>query len=80
MKVGDEIIFSLTTDPAQKMRTEVLELLPFPTFQALYAAFSPKQYGGSNADEWEHMYKYYSKLDEERYGVLAIKFRLIEVK
>ena len=73
VKVGDEVVFSLMTNPAQKIRTEVLELLPFSTFQELFAAFLPEQYGGTNKDEYASMYKYYSREEEEKYGVLGIK-------
>jgi ASC-1-like (ASCH) protein len=77
VRVGDEIVFSLIADPAQKVRTEVLELLPFPTFQELFAAFPPEQYGGTSKDEYAAMYKYYPREEEEKYGVLGIKLRYL---
>lgn len=75
VKVGDEIEFSLMTDPSQTLRTEVLELQHFPTFQELFAAFPPEQYGGVSKDEYSTMYKYYPQEDEEKYGVLAIRVK-----
>jgi ASC-1-like (ASCH) protein len=77
LKVGDEIIFSLMTDPTQKIRTEVIELLPFATFQELIAAFPPEQYGSVSKDEFVDMYKFYTREDEEKYGVLGIKLRYL---
>lgn len=75
LKVGDEILFSLATDPAEQIRTQVLELLSFASFKELYAAFPPEQYGGVSKDEYTDMYSYYSRSDEERYGVLAIRLQ-----
>mgnify|MGYP000889139064 CR=1 FL=1 len=77
VKVGDEIVFSLMTNPSQKILTEVLEILPFPTFRELFAAFPPEQYGGISKDEYAVMYNYYPREEEEKYGVLALKIRFI---
>ncbi len=75
LKVGDEIEFSLATDPEQKIETEVSELLQFATFQELYAAFPPEQYGRASREEYSAMYQYYSREDEQKQGVLAIRVR-----
>lgn len=77
IRVGDEIVFSLMGDSVQKIRAEVLELLSFPTFRALFAAFPPEQYGGASKDEYASMYQYYSQEDAEKYGVLAIRIRIV---
>ena len=78
LKVNDEIEFSLATDPDQKIQTKVLSLLLFATFQELYAAFSPEQYGGMSKDEYADIYQYYSPEDQKKYGVLAIQVELLE--
>ena len=77
LALGDEIEFALTDDTAQKIRTEVPELLHFPSFQALCEILPPEMYGNKDISEYENMYKYYSKEDEEKYGVLGIKLRYI---
>lgn len=75
LKVGDEIEFSLMTDPAQTIKTEIVGLEKFPTFKEMFAAYPAEEYGGENQDEWDLMYKYYSPEDEAKYGVLAIRVK-----
>lgn len=75
LKVGDEIEFSLMTDLAQTIKTEVVGLEKFPTFKEMFAAYPAEEYGGENQDEWKLMYKYYSPEDEAKYGVLAIRVK-----
>lgn len=73
IEVGDIVEFSLLDDLKQTVKTEVIELFHFSTFKELFSAFPPELYGGESADEYKTMYKYYSKEDEKRYGVLGIK-------
>ena len=75
LNVGDTIEFSLFDNPEQKILTEILSLQKFKNFKELCYAFDPKSYGSENKEEYELMYKYYSKEDEEKYGVLAIKIK-----
>lgn len=77
LKIGDEIEFSLMTDTNKKLKTKVVDLIPFATFQELCEAFPPESYGSKNSDEYVGMYKHYSREDEEKYGVLAIKIELV---
>jgi ASC-1-like (ASCH) protein len=77
LRVGDQIEFSLMTDSDQKILTEILGLETYPSFQELFAAYPPEQYGGESKDEWETMYKYYPREEEEKYGTLAIKLRCL---
>lgn len=77
LKIGDEIEFCLITDTNKKLKTRVADLLPFATFQELCIAFPPESYGSRNSDEYVAMYKYYSREDEGKYGVLAIKIERI---
>ena len=76
LKVGDEIEFSLMTDPAQTIKTEVVGLEKFPTFKEMFTAYPAEEYGGEGQDEWELMYKYYSPEEESKYGVLAIRIKI----
>jgi ASC-1-like (ASCH) protein len=76
LQVGDKIEFSHMDDPSKKLMTEVVDLATFPTFKELYAAYPPQDYGGTSNDEYEHMYKYYPKEEEKKYGVLAIRLKL----
>ena len=78
LQAGDEIEFLLITDESQKIRTKVLELIGFPTFKELFAAFEPEEYGGTSKDEYHFMYQIYSPEKEAEYGALAIRFQLLK--
>lgn len=77
LKVGDRIIFSRADDESQKIETEVVSLDVFKTFKELCCAYNPVAYGSVSADEWVDMYKYYSKEDEERFGVVGVGVRVV---
>jgi ASC-1-like (ASCH) protein len=77
LKIGDEIEFSLITDPTQSVTAKVVELNKFGKFKELFAAYPAHEYGGENQDEWELMYEYYRVEDEKKYGVLAIRLQKV---
>ncbi len=66
LKVGDVIEFSLV-DSDEKLEQTIIGLQVFPSFALMWAKFPAED--GSGA---ESMYKYYSKEDEAKYGVVAI--------
>ena len=65
LNVGDEIEFSLFDNSEQKILVEIIGLKKFKCFKELCYAFNPKSYGSENKEEYELMYKYYSKENEE---------------
>jgi ASC-1-like (ASCH) protein len=73
LNVGDQIEFSLLNDSDQKILVEISNLKKFKSFKELCFSFDPQSYGSENREEHELMYKYYTKEDEEKYGVLAIE-------
>jgi len=75
LRVGDAIEFSLMSDPVQTIRTKVIDLEKFSAFRELFTAYPAKEYGAENQDEWELMYKYYSREDETKYGVIAVRVK-----
>lgn len=77
MRVGDEIEFSLMSDPQQKIVTVVEDVYPFPSFKELYAAFDPSVFGAESKDDYINMYTYYTPEDEEKYGVVGIQINVI---
>lgn len=77
LNIGDELVFTLITDEAQSIKTEVVNLHVFKTFKELCESFPAIQYGSESSDEWELMYKYYSKEDEEKWGVLGIEVKVL---
>lgn len=78
IKIGDKIEFSLTTEPTQKILAIVEDLYHFPTFKDLCYSFEPAEYGSLDKEGYLEMYKYYSKEDEAKYGVLGIRIRPYE--
>lgn len=71
--VGDRIVFALRPDFVQKTEVEITELLHAPTFQELLAM----RPAGEFATTPEELYSYYSKEDEQKYGVIGIRFKKI---
>ena len=64
LRVGDHIEFVSRADPTQKISKRVNQLSTFKTFEDLFARFP---------DERTEIYKYYTKADEDKFGVVAIK-------
>lgn len=82
VKVGDFIEFSLTDDPSKKIQTRVTALHKYSSFKELFAAF-PKEKFGYGPDENaapEDMDAFYSKENQEKYGVLGIELRCTELQ
>jgi ASC-1-like (ASCH) protein len=77
MKVGDTMEFALRPDCIEKFQTEIVGLDSFASFKDAYAGYSPEEYGAENKEEWKSMYKYYSPEEEEKYGVLGIRLKVI---
>lgn len=77
IQVGDHIVFSLRPDYVEKVEAEVVELLRAPTFAALFALRPQAEFGNESPPDVEKMFEYYSKEDEQKYGVVGIRFRKI---
>ena len=79
IKVGDEIEF-YCEEINQKLTVRVLEVLTFKSFEELYASLSPLEIGyteqTSKTASPEDMLYYYSKEEQERFGVVAIKIKV----
>ena len=75
VSIGDFIEFTCLDDPKQKIQTRVTALHRFTTFAELYAAL-PKEklgYSPTGTPDPNHMDEYYSREDQEKYGVLGIE-------
>ncbi|MHB1316881.1 MAG: ASCH domain-containing protein [Minisyncoccota bacterium] len=73
MKVGDKIEFSLATNHNKKITMKILELIYFSTFSELFGTYSLEDFGATTRDELFDVYKYYTKEDELKYGVVGIR-------
>lgn len=74
LKVGDQIEFISRKEPEKKILVEITDLKHFSSFKDLCYAFPPIEYGSGNPEEYTLMYEHYSKEDELKYGVVAIRF------
>ena len=79
LKVGDKIEFSSRTEPENKILVKISDLLYFPTFSELFDAYPPEVFGGTDKENLMGIYKYYTKEDEKKYGVVGIKFEKREI-
>lgn len=82
VQIGDFIEFSLMDNPREKLQTKVIALHRFDSFQELYTSL-PKEKLGYKSDETSesnHMDDYYSREEQEKYGVIGIEIRLADLQ
>ncbi len=78
LKIKDKIEFT-NRQTLEKLLVEIENLYKYPSFEELYKHFN-KISMGYNEDETPNpkdMEKYYSKEEQEKYGVLGIKIKKI---
>ena len=81
VRIGDTIVFSLRSNMDEKIKVKVLDLLKYDSFEELFENISLSDW---NAAGWSMEQvvaacrKYYSKEDEELFGVLGIGIELID--
>ena len=73
--VGDIIEFAKEPERKEILRVKVVELLPFPTFEKLYSSFGPKYFRNKTLAKFlKSIFSIYTSEQENKYGVLGIKF------
>lgn len=78
LKIGDIIEFSSTSDHDNTVKTEIVELLKYPTFQDLIADFPAVSFGNENkSDVLDDLHKFYTLDQEKKYSVIGISVKLI---
>ncbi len=77
LKKGDEIIFTNRTT-LEKLKAKVVDLYYFNNFSELYKAFDKNAIGYRDDEEANpsDMDLYYTKEQQEKYGVVAIKIKI----
>lgn len=75
--IGDVITFTHSDDLARSIVVEVTGLKHFKSFKELFNAYPPQQLGAKSFEEYELMYQYYSKEEEQGWGVLGIEFVIV---
>ena len=76
LKVGDEIEFT-NRDTNEKLSVDIINLHKYPSFEELYKHFDKVEMGYNKDDiaEPKDMEAYYSKEEQNKYGVLGIEIR-----
>ena len=76
LKVGDEIEFT-NKDTNEKLSVDILNLHKYPSFKELYKHFNKIEMGYAEDEpvEPKDMEAYYSKEEQDKYGVLGIEIR-----
>ncbi|MFA5997214.1 MAG: ASCH domain-containing protein [Candidatus Paceibacterota bacterium] len=75
INIGDAITFWCNNE---KINVIVTDLLKYKRFEDLFTDNDLNLFGGTSLDDLMTIYKYYSKEDEAKYGVLGIKFKLLQ--
>lgn len=82
IKIGDEIIFLKEPELVDEISTKVVRLLIKKNFKELLKTLEVSQYFNENQSEdkfLEDLYKFYTKEQEEKYGVLGIEIELEDI-
>lgn len=76
LKVGDEIEFT-NRDTNEKLSVDIIRLHKYPSFKELYKHFNKIEmgYAEDEPSESKDMEAYYSKEEQDKYGVLGIEIR-----
>lgn len=80
IKVGDTITFYKLPELEEQIKVEVEGILIYKNFIDLFSEFSSEKFGakGWKPEELaENMSQYYSKDEQELYGIVGIKVKLI---
>lgn len=79
LSVGDKIEFSLRGDLSKKFNVTIIELIHQKSFKGLYSSDVPEKFGGKDLESLlDAIYEYYSKDDEEKWGVVGIRVMLLD--
>ena len=76
LNIGDEIEFTNITN-GEKLSVDIINLHKYPSFEELYKHFDKVEMGYNKDEpaEPKDMEAYYSKEEQNKYGVLGIKIR-----
>ncbi len=78
VKIGDTIEFKNDSNHHQSLQTEVVGLLHYPNFETMFSEVTPLVFGFSTKRELlTQIEQFYSTEDQEKYGVVGIRIRLI---
>lgn len=75
--VGDYIVFT-NIDTLEKIKVQVTNLYLFDNFRELYSKIDNRLFGyNDNNGNYKDMEDYYSKEEQDKYGVVGIEIKLM---
>lgn len=78
VQLGDTIIFQKNPQLQEEIKTEVVGLLHYPSFDLLMTDLSPTIFGGDSKESLlDELHQFYSTEEEEKYGVLGIRVKVL---
>ena len=80
IQVGDVLVLTRSSRSLDKIKARVVALYPFESFATLFSSALFEKTGCSGMSVGEavqEMYQYYTKAQEQEFGVLAIEINLI---
>ncbi len=75
IKIGDKIEFSKLPDMTEKLLVEVLDLYREESFEKLFRKLFTDE--KEIVEKVKGMYRFYSQEEQDKYGVLGIKIKVI---
>ena len=79
IKIGDEIVFQKETELKEELVTQIVNLIIKRNFKELIDNLDISEYAdkSESLDEFlNDLYKFYTKEQEEKYGVVGIQIRI----
>ncbi len=79
INLGDQIEFLCSDDQSKKIVAKVKALYRYLNFENLFSDFSPSLFGGTSKEELiKEIKTFYSKKEQEKYGVIGIKIEVVK--
>ena len=79
IKIGDEIVFKKEPELIEEIHTKIINLTIKKTFRELINTLDIYKYSDESETEdkfLEDLYKFYTKEQEEKYGVIGIEIKI----
>ncbi len=79
INIGDNIDFVCVENPSKKILTRVKAIYRYKLFNELFSDFPPQYFGGKSKEELlEEIEKFYSKKEQQKYGVVGFMIELVK--
>lgn len=79
INLGDQIEFICNDESARKVMTTVSALYRYPNFEKMFSDFPSFLFGGTSREGLiEEIETFYSKEEQNRYGVIGIKIEMVK--